>query len=156
MKTFIAALAIAISCHLAHGEDLVFQSQTGETLILEKSIQWISQKPDFLEIGTSSGVFQVKGGKVCEPFNGFVSRFNLNAQQIFYKSVCNKRDSEKVSESDKLKQQKQFIDALMAMEKKEGEYHEKLREIDGAMCVSLGSIYGDFSCDSIVFRPHDH
>ena len=155
MKTFIAAVAIATVCHLAYGEDLVFQSQTGETLILEKSIQWISQKPDFLEIGTSSGVFQIKGGKVCEPFNGFVSRFNLDTQKIFYKAVCNKIDLEKVSESDKLKQQRQLFEALVSMDKK-GNDNQKLREIDGAAWVSLGSIYGDFSCDSIEFKLHDH
>jgi len=156
MKTFIAALAVSIVCQFANGEDLVFESNSGKTLILEKSIQWISEKSDSVEIGILSGVFEIKGGQVCAPFNGFVSRFKLDQQKIFFKAVCNKKDLEKVSESDKLKEQKQFYDTLISIDKKGNADNEKLRELDASMLVSLGSVYGDFSCDSIEFRPHDH
>lgn len=156
MKTFIAALAVSIVCQFANGADLVFESNSGKTLILEKSIQWISEKSDSVEIGILSGVFEIKGGQVCAPFNGFVSRFKLDQQKIFFKVVCNKKDLEKVSESDKLKEQKQFYDALVSIDKKGNDDNEKLRELDASMWVSLGSVYGDFSCDSIEFRPHDH
>lgn len=150
MKTILTFILAAIATPLAQGADIIFESKNEKVLILEKTIQWISKRTDFVEIGTTSGVFEIKGGKGDSMFWPFVYVFKLDPNEILWKSLTIKKDIK--NRGLELQEERKYRESLEKMV----DDKSPLTEGFAGSLIAEGCANDDFECESIVFKPHDH
>ena len=150
MKTILTFILAAITTPLAQAADIIFESKNEKVLILEKTIQWISKRTDFVEIGTASGVFEIKGGEGDPMFWPFVYVFKLDPNEILWKSLTIKKDIKNMGLE--LQEERKYRESLEKMV----DDKSPLAEGFAGSLIAEGCANDDFECESIVFKPHDH
>ena len=152
MKTILNFILMAVTAQAAYAADIIFESKNEKVLILEKTIQWISKKTDSVEIGTTSGIFEIKGGSGDPMFWVFVYEFELDPNEILWKSLILKKDLKENSKGIISDEEMKYRDSLM-------KWRSERNPLNDGMAGSLiahACADDDFQCGSIEFKPHDH
>ena len=151
MKTFLFFLIAAIATQSAIADNFVFKSNEKEIVIPINSVEWLSKKPEIVELGTASGVFEIKNGKCL--FIEFGEQFGIEGDEIFFKTLLRKKEfGATIPNFD----HRNVLQELIKLEKEKDKWHERALRPYVISLISDAGIQSDFSCESIVFKPHNH